>query len=422
MLPMRHIRIFPLLVFFITYFCQFIPLYSNPDLTIVGYIMPEDGLGKIPITILKTLQKDISVNIRFTRHKSIDGNILPPCVMNAVYNPDQSPGKVALFTDALWYLGNDHYAKIPGESTVKIAYSMLETTRIPSMWVKILNENFDAVVVPDQFYVKVYEKSGVQIPIFVLPIPMILDPYYAHPPHMKSPSNPFVFGDASANKNPSVLIESFAKAFGNDPSVRLFLRALHIRRENYAIINNLINQYELTNVIVETGSISLGQFIDRLASFDCYINLSKGEGFSFIPREALALGLPVITTNNTALKTVCKSGFVRAVQSYLKVPPLPAYKQLFGDENIGKQFDCEVDDVVAALRDVYENYDEYIIKAQEGREWVKQYNSTSTGLQELYRTLIKPKEVILGSSNEIRKGVIITDSPHLLEKYQRIMQ
>jgi glycosyltransferase involved in cell wall biosynthesis len=403
----------------LAFFCYIFPLCSTPDLSIVGYIMPEDGIGKIPITILETLGDNISANIITTDFNPPLKHEIPLHVISALNNPDQTPGKVALFTEGLWHVNGKNTAYMPKESIVKIAYSMFETTRIPKMWVKILNKEFDVVVVPDPFLIKVYQDSGVRIPIFVLPIPMMLAPYFAHSPHPSHASEPFVFGDASANKNPHVLVKAFIKAFKNNPNVHLVMRAGHIRQETRDIINHITNKYGSTNVKIEEGHLFLGQYIDRLASFDCYINLSRGEGFSLIPREALALGIPCILSNNTASKTICNSGYIRAVPSNQKGPPLPIYHLLFNE--CGEQFDCSVEDVVAALCDVYEHYQFYIKKARKGRKWVRQYDCESPKLQALYRTLVKPKKVILGKENTIKDGILVTNSEQLYHKYLQII-
>lgn len=395
------------------------PLFSVPDLTIVGFVDPDDGLGKVPITILETLGDKISANfINSNWHYSLEKPV-PSSVINALHNPDKSPGKVALLTDLIWNVQRTPSASLP-KSIVKLAYSMLETTLIPSKWVKLLNEEFDAVVVPDKYLVSVYKQSGVKIPIFVLPIPMMLKPYYDVPPHLPSRSSPFVFGDASANKNPANLIEAFAKAFGNSQDVALVMRAGRLMHETRQTISELTALYGLMNVQVEEGHIPLDQYINRLSSFDCYVNLSRGEGFSFIPREALALGIPVIIANNTASTTICNSGFVRAVPCYKKGPANSIYQAIF-QESCGEQFDCDVNDVVTALLDVYNNYQDYIAKARNGRKWVDRYNTTNPKLQDLYYTLIKPKKILIGNKNTIKNGVIMTTSPKLYKKYRQII-
>lgn len=408
--------LYGLQIFFIG--CHF-SLFSSPDLTIVGFFEPEGGIGKVPITIIETVGDQISTNIIETSAGSKNHKISSR-VKKVIKNPDESPGRVALLTDVLGHFNNFPSKKIPKESIVKLAYSMLESTQIPNLWVNILNEEFDAVVVPDKFLVSVYENSGVKIPIFVLPMPMNLKPYFKHQVHSKYPSKPFIFADCSANKNPAVLIEAFAKAFGNSPNVQLLMRAGHIFDQPRELMNQMINRFELTNVKIEQGHLLIDQYIERLFSIDAYVNLSRGEGYSLIPREALALGIPVIISNNTASKTICDSGFVRAVKSDKRGPANPGYMILFHEE-CGEQFDCEVNDVVEALRDVYENYEKYINKARLGRKWVNQYNCQNAILKRKYCTLFKPKKVILGEKNKIKGDTIITNSPELYLKYSQIV-
>lgn len=405
---------------FICLLQHFSPLYSTPDLTIVGFVQPEDGIGKIAVNILETLGDEISANIILNPFAASSKQPLPPLVTAALHHPDPTPGKVALLTEVLWHLGRDNTIYMPQESFVKLAYSMLETTKIPNKWVEILNREFDAVIVPDSFLVKIYEDCGVHIPIFVVPIPMVLNSYFAHPIHSKFPSIPFIFGDASANKNPTVLIKAFAKAFGNNSKVRLMMRAGYIHPETRKRINHLITHYGLKNVTIKEGHLSLEQYIDYLSSLDCYINLSRGEGFSFIPREALALGVPVIIPNNTASTTICQSDFVRAVPSDKKGPTNPVYKMLF-DEECGQQFDCQVKDVVNALRDVYSHYSKYAKKARQGRQWVRQYDYQDPVLKSAYQALIKPKQIFLGDRNEIVNGTMMTNSSELYRKYSKLI-
>lgn len=406
-------------IFFIL-LCIGSPLHSVPDVTIVGFIKPEDGLGKIPLNIIETLGTDISSNFIGTQKQvkfPIDRNILSPLVNSSLDNPDQDPGKVAIYTDFIWDKHGKHCDIIPKDSLIKLAYSMIESTAIPPQWVEILNNEFDAVIVPDKFLVGVYQNSGVHIPIFVLPVPMKLSAYFVHPPHSSKPGKPFVFIDASANKNPLVLIKAFAKAFDGSKDVRLLMRAVSLYK--HSEITKLLEKYDLSNVILEQGSLSLDEYIEELSSCDCYVNLSRGEGFSLIPREALSLGLPVIITNNTASATICESGFATSIPSDIKGPTNPYYRTMYRD-NCGEQFDCRVSDVVAALQDMYNHYSEHHKKASEGRKWVARYDCDNPELKLSYQTLVKPKRVELGDNNVIQDGTLITNSLKLFEKFKII--
>ena len=143
------------------------PLYSTPDVTFVGLLEPKGGIGKIPITIIETLGDKVSANFILTNSDHLNDEV-PASVTKVLNNPDLSPGKVGLLTDVLGHLGNVN-SHMPKECIVKLAYSMLETTRISNLWVNNLNEKYDAVIVPDKFLLSVYKESGVRIPVLYCP-------------------------------------------------------------------------------------------------------------------------------------------------------------------------------------------------------------------------------------------------------------
>src|SRR5437773_1139552 len=107
------------------------PSLSTPDLTIVGFFDPGDGIGQVPITILECLGDTISTNFVSTL-----GNIdyssrdIPIRSLNAVNNSDREAGKVALLIDMLWKIQRKPSDHMPKDSIVKLAYSMFETTQI----------------------------------------------------------------------------------------------------------------------------------------------------------------------------------------------------------------------------------------------------------------------------------------------------
>ena len=59
-------------------------------------------------------------------------------------------------------------------------------------------------------------------------------------------------------------------------------------------------------------------------------------------------------------------------------------------EPMGFNFNCRIKDVQIALKEVYSNYQTYLAKAHQGREWVKQY--CGINLKPKYLNLFKPKK------------------------------
>ncbi len=372
---------------------------SPIDLSLIGVAQSDTGLGSIGIGIADILKNDLKIN-----HFDLGRQ-----------NDDITAGNVALL---YWYLAWSSYDEVNAiKSHIKLAYSMLESTRIPKKWVANFNENFDAVIVPDEWLVETYVMSGVTIPIFVLPHGIYLEDFLQQP-IKKAPNKPFRFGCCSTfidRKNHHLLIDAFLAEFAGDDSVEL---VLHGNGGYYfEAVKSKVEPNSIPSIILSNKSLSHEKYIELMKSFDCYVLVSKGEGFSITPREALALGIPTIISNNTAHATICNSGYVSGVCS--NIPNKATYGSLdFGD--CGYNFHCSIEDVRKELRKVYSNYSEYKKSAEQGREWVKRY--LWKDLKNKFHMLVIPKKVILGPENIIGENYLMTNSKELYDKYCDIVK
>jgi len=385
------------------------------DVTIVGTIAQE-SLPKVCGLFIQKLHEQCSINFIPTGYCNFDD--FSPIVRSIAENPDKSPGKVAFLVDNLWCLDFNPSALVPN-SPIKIAYSLIESTKLPPQWVSILNNQFDAVAVSDPYLVDVYINSGVRIPVFLLPIALDLNPFLDLPSKTKA-NNPFTFGISGAfwpRKNHYQTLLAFDQEFHNNPNVRLII---HGRGGNAPIINQIqsyIAEHQINNVYFLCGKLTDYQFKEYLNLLDAYVLASTAEGFSISPREAMARGIPCILSNNTAHITLCNSGFVKSIKA--DIPERADYLNSFGDVDFGFQFNCTVADIAQSMRDVYLNYKDYLIKAQAAREWVKQYSYDN--LQQKFLTLVKPKKVIFGTENRLENDYLITNDLSLYQKYSKLL-
>lgn len=297
-------------------------------------------------------------------------------------------------------------------SKIKIAYTMIETTQIPNEWTSIINNHFDAIVVPDTNLIDVYKNSGVRKPIFAIPHPIYIDEFLAHPLKTR-PNDEFVFGIAcvlSNNKNCELLVDAFINEFGNTPNVKLKIQSPW-NNDVAAKIRKKIKSRHIKNIEMHLKSVPWKEYISFMKTLDCYVLVSKGEGFSVTPREALALGIPAIISNNTAHKTICQTGYVYGVPSDI----LEKHTGEFYGSSCGYCYNCKIEDVQKALREVYSNYNLYLEKAHQGREWVKQYRGEN--LKKRYINLFKPETLLLGNNNIVTDDYVMTTDNSLYLKY-----
>lgn len=388
---------------------------TQPDLTVIGGVAME-SLSGVTANIIYALKDELNINFIQTSNRNILQDV-PIEVINIVNGKSSSAGKVALLTDIIWHKWANNYELVPENSVIKLAYSMLESDAIPLQWVTALNTHFDAVIVPDPFLEQTYRKSGVTIPIFVLPCLLQLDDLFKQ--KIKSKRNKiFKFGTScliNPNKNIEILIEAFSRTFQKNINVELIIHSREASAAQVNDLNKIIKNKKLLNCKIVSRRFNRADYIDFIKQLDCYVSISKGEGFSIIPREALALGIPCILSNNTAQKTICNSGFVHPVASSIKEPAF--YDHLMGQS--GFRFNCKINDVILSLKSVYYNYPKYLTKAQESLKWVSQYSIQA--LKNKYVNLIKPKRVLLGDRNIITDDYIETNSKELYTKYLSVI-
>ncbi len=396
---------------------------KNNDVTIYGVINQADSIGRQPLDLINMLDGEVGMNFM---GKVISTNELNSKAKSVLQNFNFKVGHIFFYEYVFNVWGNEDYkfnrtkykllSKINGlkrSEQIWIAYSMFESDKISPFWVEELNKNYDLVVLPDPNLVSIYQISGVKIPIFVVPLSVNYGKSMMYP--LKSEAHPvFTFADFGAmidRKNTLKLLQAFKAAFGNRKDVRLLLSArmsedLHRQKIIDYIVDNQMDNVDY-NISVK-DSETYNKFFDQV---DCYISLSKGEGFAVQPREAMARGIPVIVSDAIAQKTIAASGLVKVVNANVARPAF----YYDGKAMIGHNFDVEIVDAANAMLEVYNNYQKYLGNAVKSREWASQY--TYENIKPLYVSLVKPKKVILGKENKVTKDYLETTSKELYNKY-----
>lgn len=389
----------------------------RPYLTVVGFGNMSDGIGRQSIEIMETMSKSVSVGFHPSRNSIMLD--IPEAVRKIMHKKQSRLGKVVLYEDIFYPFSHEFFTKKfrkTQKNQVRLAYSMFESTKIPQSWVYNLNHHFDAVVVPDPYLVSAYKSSGVTIPIFVLPLGLNIQNYLQAP--LKTQAHtPFVFANFStciSRKNHRKLIQAFYAAFGNNPEVLLKINSKYTEEELFEQLQKEVAELDVENIILTNNRYDNLEYFKNFQGVDCYVSISQSEGFSIQPREAMALGIPCILSDNTAQSTICASNLVESVPC--PIQELAYYEQF--KEVFGIRSDIDFEACIAALQKVYHDYPTYLAKSAQMRQWAAQYDYQS--LHSLYHTLIKPKKIVLGVENSLDHGTLTTNSQTLYQKYQAI--
>lgn len=355
----------------------------TPDITLVGRAKMADGLGRILVEALDQLSDKYNVSVI-----SYDNDLagVPKNLHKKIKYQTNQQGRVVIYFDPIWLSTYRFEKKFDLENLfeepkrkdqIRVAYSMYEASMIPQQWVIKINTYFDHVLVPDEYLKSVYENSGVTVPVHVVPLGTNLDPYLKSP--IKSSRNEvFTFGNLSAaihRKNLETVIKAFKQAFGGYPGVQLKINCRNGYQDYIQSLYAEIGEFLNKNIFFEVGELSEDRYLGLMKSFDCLVQISKGEGFSIQPREAMALGIPCICSNNTSQITLCKSEAVVNVETPVVEPSYCWFSQQFH----GHQFVCSVDDVAKAMLDVYQNYDKHLKDAYLRRNFAMGYTQKQFG-------------------------------------------
>jgi hypothetical protein len=162
-------------------------------------------------------------------------------------------------------------------------------------------------------------------------------------------------GEPAPRKAGQMVVDAFAKLFGNDPRYSLTLKVF--KHNTTRIYNNYIDKNIIglpnvlyNNIYIIDKDMSTEELVKLYHDHDVLIYPSYGEGFGFIPLQALATGMP----------TICTDGWAH-YQKYLG--PLKLKSELIDSPwpfpHEGKVYEPNYQHLLELMRDVSINFNAY---------------------------------------------------------------
>lgn len=188
----------------------------------------------------------------------------------------------------------------------QIGYHPWESTQLKQGWLDQL-KRCDDIWATSSWVANVYKNLGIE-DVYVYPhgVEKMWTPVKRN--HIGGPLKFLHVGEPAPRKGGQMVFEAFLQVFGNNPDYKLTIKSHHYntirlynKYSNYNYnINNISNIYNINNISIITNSVSTAQLAGIFNSHHCLIYPSYGEGFGFIPLQALASGMPTICTEEWA--------------------------------------------------------------------------------------------------------------------------
>lgn len=271
-------------------------------------------------------------------------------------------------SDNVFLLGYPHPVKKPVGKLV--FHSVFESTRIPTKWVAPANEA-DAIITTDTFCAESFNRSGVEIPIYI--IPEGTDEFEIYYPEKPFTFLHYSFTSESDRKGSKILLRAYLELFANKSGVRLIMKG-----NTHETDTDFWKSYP--NVEYIYANYDREQMLDLMSKAHCFVFASKSEGFGLPPIEAMAHAIPTIVSNNSAMSTYCDLAIPLKMKGKIK-------SQYTIWENNGYWYMPDIGHLKKLMWKVYKNYDNYKKEAVAKQFLVKKYYSFDEIAGKLAKTL-----------------------------------
>ena len=244
------------------------------------------------------------------------------------------------------------------EGQLAALFTMWEFTEMPVGFRENVPE-FGRIFVPSLQNVELFSHFNDDVRY----IPLAVGPEWGFQ-ERKDPDRHFNFltGGAGPRKGCHTVIKAFNKVFRQwkpswGPEPHLNVRATTLWEPpgpNLGIIGGAERSGSITYL---RKALSAKAEVELYADSHCYVSGSKGEGWGFMPHQAIAQGLPTILGNAHGHAAFAKYGI--PIPTHLQTPEIPTHWGAAGEE-----WEPDFDAMCWRMEDVYRAYATYRSRAK----------------------------------------------------------
>lgn len=250
----------------------------------------------------------------------------------------------------------------------KILLTMWETTKINRDFVDGVNLTYDHLLVPSQWCIGSFKKSGIRTPML----------------HQPLGSNEFLYRPQARGHDAYTFVTAGRLAHGGvRKGVEDVLRAFYLAFPKNEKVSLKVKIYpddvigEDLSIIFKDKRIKLmkevlrpAEFAKYLAASDCYVSGSRSEGWGFIQQQAAMVGKPIISIHYSGL-----TEFLKPSDNFF-MPHTETESSEFIYEKEGSWGDYRIEDMAQKMQEAASNPERSFMKGAMNSLNAGKYNFT----------------------------------------------
>jgi len=269
----------------------------------------------------------------------------------------------------------------------RIFFTMMETSSLHPDFVKYCNLYSDEVWVPSVANHDLFASNGITKPIHVVPLgidELLYFPKDDAPIDFPLENSVGIFGRDPSDgintfkfltviqwnmrKGYDAMIQAYVNAFDSSDDVCLVISTQYSKDIVLSTLEPFMPRgTNLPQVILYNSIIPISMMPGIYDVCDCYIHMSRGEGFSLTQIEAAASGLPVISCRHSGMTEYLSDDNSFPIECPQTEPCAPALSQIsyfYQNQTLWKVGPQQIDQAMVHMRTVYDDYPAALEKAK----------------------------------------------------------
>lgn len=240
-----------------------------------------------------------------------------------------------------------------------------EESIVPSNYIDSFNRYLDGIGTMSNYVTDILLQCGLKIPVQTIGVGAELcDKFNSLTFYRFKTKKNFKFlhiSSAFTRKGIDILLKGYFEAFTNNDDVCLILKTFPNPHNNVnEILEDLRKKYKNAPEIEWINKdLNRDQLCSLYKSVDCYVSVSRGEGFGLPIAEAMLSKLPVIVSPNSGMADFCTMDTALLVD--YKIIPANTHLTKNDRYNISMWAEPDYKSLVKNLRYVYNNYNNEVI-------------------------------------------------------------